>query len=120
MVLFNFSPVLALAPQASSSSGGTTPNPTGQMISFLCTMALFAVVAYFLMIRPQQKRAKEHAQLLKGVKAGDKVVTSGGIIGLVINVKEKTLTLRSADTKLEVTKSAIGEVLERSGESTES
>lgn len=74
------------------------------------------VVFYFLLIRPQQKKAKDHAALLKTVRPGDKVVTSSGILGVVLTVKEKTLTLRSADTKLEITKSAIAEITERSGD----
>lgn len=78
------------------------------------------VIFYFVLIRPQQKKAKEHQQLLKTVKPGDKVVTSGGILGVVITVKEKTVTLRSADTKLEITKSAIAEITERSGDAGES
>ena len=77
-------------------------------------------VFYFAMIRPQQKKAKDHAEMLKTVRAGDKVVTNGGIVGSVVTVKEKTLTLRSADAKMEVTKSAITEILERAGQSEES
>jgi preprotein translocase subunit YajC len=77
-------------------------------------------VFYFAMIRPQQKKAKDHAEMLKTVRAGDKVVTNGGIVGSVVTVKEKTLTLRSADSKMEVTKSAITEILERAGQSEES
>jgi preprotein translocase subunit YajC len=87
------------------------------------TLPLFVgmiVIFYFVLIRPQQKKAKEHQQLLKTIKAGDKVVTSGGIIGVIISVKEKTLTLRSADAKVEITKSAVAEITERSGESSES
>ena len=79
-------------------------------------MVLLLVVFYFILIRPQQKKAKEHEHLLKQLRPGDKVLTSGGVIGTVINVKERTVTIRSADTKLEVTKSAVGEILERSGE----
>lgn len=77
-------------------------------------------VFYFAMIRPQQKKAKDHAEMLKTVRAGDKVITNGGIVGSVVTVKEKTLTLRSADAKMEVTKSAITEILERAGQSEES
>jgi preprotein translocase subunit YajC len=79
-------------------------------------LVLIMVVFYFLLIRPQQKKAKDHAALLKTVRPGDKIVTSGGIVGIVLTVKEKTLTLRSADTKLEITKSAIAEITERSGD----
>ena len=106
---------------------GATPNQPGQpaqpaapfymqMFPFI----LMIVVFYFILIRPQQKKAKQHQELLKQIKSGDKVVTSSGIIGTVITVKEKSVSIRSADTKLEVLKSAISEVTERSGESTES
>lgn len=83
-------------------------------------LVLLVVVFYFALIRPQQKRAKQHAELLKAVKPGDKVITSGGLVGVVISVKEKTVAIRSADAKLEITKSAIAEIVERSGESKES
>ncbi len=80
-------------------------------------LVLLVVVFYFILIRPQSKKAKEHAEMLKTVKPGDKVVTSGGIVGVVVTVKEKTLSVRSADSKFEVTKAAITEITERGGES---
>lgn len=83
-------------------------------------LVLLVVVFYFALIRPQQKKAKQHAELLKTVKPGDKILTSGGILGVVINVKEKTVSIRSADAKLEITKSAIAEITERSGGPAES
>ena len=58
--------------------------------------------------------------MLKAIRGGDKVMTSSGIIGVVITVKEKSVTLRSADSKFEVAKSAIAEITERGGESSES
>jgi preprotein translocase subunit YajC len=73
------------------------------------------VIMYVIMIRPQQKKAKEMEAMLKTLKSGDKVVSSGGIVGVVITVKEKSVTLRSADTKLEVLKTAIAEITERAG-----
>ncbi len=83
-------------------------------------LGMMGVIFYFLLFRPQQKKAKEHAELLKSVKPGDKIVTTGGILGVVITVKEKTVSIRSADAKLEITKSAVTEIVERSGESSES
>ena len=97
----------------------TRPNPTAQMIQTFGMMALMVVVFYFLLIRPQQKRQREHTELLKTIKPGDKVVVSGGIIAVVVTVKEKSVTVRSADAKLEVTKTAVGEILERAGEPSE-
>jgi preprotein translocase subunit YajC len=52
--------------------------------------------------------------MLQALKSGDKVVTSSGIIGLVITVKDKTVSLRSADAKMEVTKASVAEILESS------
>jgi preprotein translocase subunit YajC len=78
------------------------------------------VVFYFILIRPQQKKAKDHTILLKTLRSGDKIVTTGGVVGVVVTVKEKTVSIRSADTKMEVLKSAVTEITERSGESSES
>jgi preprotein translocase subunit YajC len=99
---------------------GTQPNPTAQMLQMLGTFAILGVMFYFVLIRPQQKKAKEHAELLKALRPGDKVVTSGGILGVVVSVKEKSVSLRSADAKMEVLKSAVTEIVERSAGSTES
>jgi preprotein translocase subunit YajC len=83
-------------------------------------LILLIVVFYFVLIRPQQKKAKEHANLMKSIKPGDKVVTSSGIIGKVLTVREKTVTLRSEDTKLEITKSAVADIVERDSDVTTS
>ena len=83
-------------------------------------LGLMVVVFYFALIRPQQKKAKAHAELLKAVKAGDKIVTTSGILGVVLTVKDKSISIRSADSKFEITKSAVAEILERSGEASES
>lgn len=97
----------------------TQPDPKGEMIKLVGMLALMAVMFYFVAMRPQQKRAKEHAALLKAVKAGDKITTTSGILGVVLSVKEKTVTIRSADTKLEITKAAIAEITERGTEKSE-
>jgi len=83
-------------------------------------LVLLVVVFYFALIRPQQKKAKEHATLLKSIKPGDRVITTSGIVGVIVTVKEKSLTLRSADAKFEVTKSAIAEITDRNGDASES
>ncbi len=75
-------------------------------------MILLVIVFYFILIRPQQQRAKQQAKLIANLKSGDKVVTSGGIIGVVITVKEQTVSLRSADAKMEVTKASVTEIIE--------
>ena len=73
------------------------------------------VIMYFILIRPQQQQRKRQEKMLQTLKSGDKVVTSSGIVGMIITVKDKTVSLRSADAKMEVTKSSVTEILESSG-----
>lgn len=94
-------------------ASGTQQNPTAQLLQMVAMLGFFFVVMYMLMIRPQQKKAKEHANMLKTLRAGDKVLTSGGILGVVVSVKDKSVAIRSEGTKLEIVKSAVTEVLER-------
>lgn len=105
---------------ADASATGTIPDPRGESLRITGMFAIMAVVMYFLMIRPQQKRTKQMAAMVKAIKSGDKILTSGGIIGVVVSVKDKTLSIRSADTKLEILKSAVSEVTEKSSNATES
>jgi preprotein translocase subunit YajC len=97
--------VFSLLAQAAPPSG-----PSGAMsfIPFLC----IGVIFYFLIIRPQSKRQKELAALISALKTGDKVVTNGGIHGIISNVKEgSTLILKIADNvKIEIDKNAIAAV----------
>ena len=82
-------------------------------------LVLIMVVFYFLLIRPQQKKAREHAELVKTLKPGDRVLTSGGVLGIIVGVKDKSVSIRSADAKLEVLKSAVTEITERSSSASE-
>lgn len=102
---------LALFPPASPP--GTTPNPTGQTLQMVGMLAMMGFIFYFLLIRPQSKRAREHDTLMKTLRTGDKITTSSGIIGVVVGLKEKSISIRSADTKLEILKSAVTEITER-------
>jgi preprotein translocase subunit YajC len=110
MSLFSGNVLLALAPPAQQ---GQQPPP---MWTSLVPLGLIIVVFYFALIRPQQKKAKGHTEMLKTIRPGDKIVTTGGVVSVVVTVKEKTLMVRSADSKFEITKSAIAEITERSGE----
>src|ERR1043166_3311515 len=80
---------------AGQQSGG--PPALLQMVPIL----LLFVVFYLFLIRPQQKQKKEQAKMLSEIKSGDRVVTSGGIHGVVANVKDKSFTLRIAEGKRE-------------------
>ena len=96
------------------------PNQTGAQIKFFATMVIFMVILWMLMIAPQRKKAKELETTLKALRAGDKIVTTSGIIGVVLSIKDRTVSIRSADTKLEILKTSVAEVTERSGETSES
>jgi preprotein translocase subunit YajC len=104
---------------ADAPANSPASNP-GDLIKLVGWMALMAFVFYFIAIRPQSQKAKQHAELIKGLRSGDKVVTSGGLLGVVLNVKDKTVSLRSGDSKLELQKGAVSEVLERGSEASQS
>lgn len=69
----------------------------GGSFTSLVPLILIFVIFYFLLIRPQQKRVKEHKTMIEAIKKGDKVVTSGGIIGTVQDVKDDVLKIDIAD-----------------------
>jgi len=95
---------LALLLQASAGGGGMST--TG----FLIQIVLFIAIFYFIIMRPQQKQKQQHEESLRNLRRGDRVVTTGGIIGEVVHVKE-TLVDGAA------TRSMEDEVTIRSGES---
>lgn len=102
-----FHALLAAAPP-SGGSGAAQPNPLVSFFPFLIIIVMF----YFLLIRPQQKRAKEHKKLLDNLKNGDKVLTAGGIYGVVTNVKDKVVTVRIAENvKIELEKASVTNVV---------
>jgi preprotein translocase subunit YajC len=106
MHMISFS-MLALAAPPANGQSGQAQNP---LFAF-APMILLVVVFYFILLRPQQQRAKQQKKLLESLKSGDKVVTAAGIIGTVITVKDKTVSLRSADAKFEVTKASVTEII---------
>jgi len=92
-------------------AGGPTP-PAQSPIASLMPLLFIGVIFYFLLIRPQQKRAKEQAKMVAALKSGDQIVTSAGIHGLVANVKDRTLTLKIADNvKIELDRDAVARVV---------
>ena len=91
----------------------TVQDPRAGMAQTIGLMVFMGLAMYFLMFRPQQKKAREHADLLKTLKNGDRIVTNAGILGTVIGIKDETISLRSADAKMEVLKSSIAKVTER-------
>jgi len=96
--------LFAMAPQGGEGGGG--------LVSTLIMFGAIFLIFYFMIIRPQQKRAKEKEKMLSNLEKGDKVVTNGGIHGIVAGLEEKTALLQiSENTKIKVERSAITTVL---------
>ena len=99
---------------ALAQAGGSAPaaNPTMTMLLQLLQFAPIFLILYFLLIRPQQQQKKKLDQMLKELKKGDRVVTTGGIIGTVIGMDDAKTVLKIADdVKVEFTKGSIVQVL---------
>ena len=84
--------------------------PAGNPIAAFMPLILMFAIFYFLLIRPQQKKQKELQEMVKNLKKGDKVVTSGGMIGIVHTLQDDYVVLKVGDdTKIEVLRSYISE-----------
>lgn len=102
----SFIPFLQSA-TGSAGSASTSSSLIGTLIPFL----LIAVIFYFFLLRPQNKKQKETEKMLNALKKGDKVITIGGIHGTVSSVKEKTVIVKvDDDCKLEFNRTAISSV----------
>ena len=95
----------SIAYAADVVEGAPHVNPLVQFMPIILMFAIF----YFLLIRPQQKKQKDLQTMITQIKKGDKVVTSGGILGTVSSLQDDyvVLTVGESDTKIEVLKSAI-------------
>ena len=88
------------------------PGPGGSPLGFGLTMVAFLAVFYFLLIRPQQKKAKEHQALLTKLSAGDEVVTTGGLLGKITEVGDSFVTIEIADgVRVKVQKFQVGSLM---------
>jgi len=87
----------------------------GSLITSLMPLALIFVIMYMLIIRPQQKKQKDHQRMIDALKKGDEIVTNGGVHGTIVGVKERdqTLIVKIADNvKIEVSRSAVARMKE--------
>ena len=101
-------PVLALLMVDREGGAGST--------IFMVQMVLIFAIFYFLMIRPQAKERRKHEGMLKSLKKGDEIVTSGGIIGKVVHVDENRLTVRTGEnTRITVDRGKVASVLDVKG-----
>ena len=88
------------------------PAQQGGSLGFILMMGLFFVIFYFMLIRPQSKRAKEHRAMLSALATGDEVVTSGGILGRVMEVGDNFITLEVASgVQLKVQKGQVAALM---------
>ena len=95
-------PLLSLLPTSGNAGGG--------MSILLFQILAIGVVFYFLIIRPQSRARKQHQQLLANLKTGDEVVTSGGVVGKVKNIKDARVTIESGTSTLVVRRERIVQV----------
>ncbi len=99
------------------SIGGCAPagEPTGGFDwTFIVILALIFGIFYFLLIRPQRKRQKEHQQLVEELRRGDKVVTAGGIYGVIENVSEDSIVIKiESGTTMRVARNSVALKRER-------
>ena len=103
MEILDFFIASAYAQDAAPQGGG--------LMSFLPLIIIF-VIFYFLLIRPQMKRAKEHKNLVAALSTGDEVVTNGGLLGKITNVGESFVTVELADNvQIKIQKHAIASVM---------
>ncbi len=102
-----------------AQAGSLGAQPTSpSLLDMLIPMILMFIIMYVILIKPQQKKQKQHQEMVKKLKAGDKVVTNGGICGSIAAVKDETVLLKVADNvKIEVNRLNISEAL--SGEKKE-
>lgn len=97
---------IAYAMGQTGGAGGAA-GQGGGFAAFVPIILMF-VIFYFLLIRPQQKKAKTHQEMINNLKKGDRVITSGGIYGLITNIDEATATLEIAEkVRIKVTRGSI-------------
>ena len=72
----------------------------------------WAAIFYFILIRPQRQKAKQHDERLKQIKKGDEIVTSGGIIGEIVHVKDNRITIKSGESRFVIERQKIAHIVE--------
>jgi preprotein translocase subunit YajC len=116
-------PIALLLAQAGGGGGGSTLTP------FIVQFGLIIAIIYFIMVRPQQKQRRQHENALRSLKRGDEVVTSGGIVGEVIHIREMStdakankmddrVTIKSAESRLVVERGRIARIVTTAAAST--
>jgi len=100
--------MFALIMQSAPAGGGL-----GQIAGSIMPFVLIGLIFYFLIIRPQNRRVKDHKQLLSEIARGDTIVTNGGLIGKVKKVDEDELTVTFGDNDMKVIRTMVADVRNR-------
>lgn len=114
-------PAPAATTTAAATTGATdpaaqaTPPPSFvQSLGGLPILVFMTIIFYFIILRPQQKRAREARELVASLKSGDRVLTTSGIYGLIANVSDRTVTVKIAEgVKIEMDRSSVAAILNR-------
>ncbi len=108
--LIGISTAYAATNSATSTTGHTSA--AGGFMSMLPFLIIFVIAFYFLLIRPQSKRAKQHRQLMSNISVGDEIISAGGIVGRVAKLREKFVIIVIAKgVEITIQKSSIAQVL---------
>ena len=91
--------------------GAAAPGSTMDMMMQFLPLILMFVIFWFLLIRPQQKRAKAHREMLAALKRGDRVVTASGLLGRILEIDDEQVLLECGESKLRMTRGAVGALL---------
>ena len=105
---------LTFLAQTAAPAPGQPVNGPAQLLTSVLPMVLLIGGFYFLFIAPQRKKQKEHEKMIAALQSGDEIVTTGGIFGVITNVKEDRFVVRIADnTKIELGKGFIQTVVKQ-------
>jgi preprotein translocase subunit YajC len=106
--------ILLLAQESTTAPEAPTQQPQGGPMQLLIMFAIFFVIFYFIALRPRQKEQKKRAQMLQAVKKYDKIMTIGGIVGTVMEVREDEVIVKVDDnnnTRIKFTRGSIQRVV---------
>ena len=97
-------------------AGGTGAGGEGGGASFFLMMGLIFVIFYFLLIRPQQKQAKQHREMIASLKKGDKIVSTGGLYGTITGLTDDVVTMEIAPkVRVKVSRASISKLMRKEG-----
>jgi preprotein translocase subunit YajC len=116
MTINDLTNFIFLAQEGGGADGATGQGGGGFDPTILIFMALMFVMMYFLTIRPQRQRQKQLQTQIAALKTGDKIITTGGMHGLITNIKETSVMLKIADNvKIEIDKPAVATIVPKAG-----